>query len=71
MPFIIHSKFDSLFPHFQITTSVLLVLIIVITMQHVLIRMDRLLALVTLDTVEMELTARVLSHVRIFLLLMF
>ena len=39
---------------FQITTSVLLVLIIVIAMRHVLIRMDHLLALVTLDIVETE-----------------
>ena len=39
---------------FQITTSVLLELIIVITMRHVLIRMDHLLALVTLDILETE-----------------
>ena len=39
---------------FQIMTSVLLVLIIVIAMQHAAIRMDHLLALVTLDTLETE-----------------
>ena len=38
----------------QITTSVLLVLIIVITTLHVRIRMDHLLALATLDILEME-----------------
>ena len=39
---------------FQITTSVLLVLITVVTIRRVLIRMDHLLALVTLDIVETE-----------------
>lgn len=47
---------------FQITTNVLLVLIIVITTRHVLIQMDRLLALVTLDIVETEWHARVGGH---------
>ena len=40
--------------YFQITTSVRMVLIIVMPMQHVLILMDHSLALVTLDIVEME-----------------
>ena len=39
---------------FQITTSALSVLIIVIPMRHVPIQMDHLLALVTLDIVETE-----------------
>ena len=47
-------KFDYFFLIFQIATSVLLVLIIVITMRHVLIRMDYFLALATLDIVETE-----------------
>ena len=38
----------------QITTSVLLVLIIVMAMQHVLTRMDHLLVHATLDTLETE-----------------
>ena len=38
----------------QIKVNVQMVLIIVITMRHVLIRMDHLLALVTLDIVETE-----------------
>ena len=53
---------------FQITTSVLLVLIIVISMQHVPIRMDHLLALATLDIVETEWLVQVLQKIQYFLL---
>ena len=49
---VIRSYFSSFF--FQITMSVLLVLIIVMPMRHVLIRMDHLRALVILVILETE-----------------
>ena len=50
----LNKRFDHFYAHFQKSTSVHLELITVIAMRHVLIRMDHLLALVTLDILEQE-----------------
>ena len=47
--------------YFQILMSARFLLIIVITMQHVSIRMDHLLVRVILDTLVMELHVKVLA----------
>ena len=49
--------------------NVQMVLITVIVMQHVILPMDHLIALVTLDIVEMELTVQVCRKYHVLLLI--